>query len=509
MYRVAEKGVFTLPKTDPIESVKRTSVLKVFTYLSWTNSVQDCENHYNEIMSEKRINENHDNIYPLCLVKPPSSKMESIYEGWEDYSYEVYFVELWKKENRDASTMSLHWDNTQRIANEWLDNVLNTYDNEDLILDPESLEIERIQEFTNDRLIAIKYSFTLQAFRTCFNPKEFYVDSYYDNNEKEVCVQHEEGAPLTCSDFVLISLSCRCWIRSDGWKDITIDDTLYNIVQFTDMSSFNGFIHPGIPPLDTSAHNFPVWDAGGTTTNRKALLESNVSQANNIHYADTLTNLSDANPLTPRKCQYMNGDGVSGTDPSQNQFAILNGYDWTIALVFTLDTIIGDTGMRYFSTFGADAIANTNSQSFDIYNKSGSLAVDFGGVLQGSKSFTDYYPGIYSASDKTIAMIVSYNSNADVLTFSAPNQTAPYTTGVLGTTFQTIWGLKYAHLLFQHDGFSSNFHYKGKFYEAVFYNYDLFDAGSTDIHANKTRNPNQYQGQEIMNSLGDKYGITP
>ena len=38
------------------------------------------------------INENHDNIYPLCLVVPPTSSMPSIYEGWEDYTYEVYFL---------------------------------------------------------------------------------------------------------------------------------------------------------------------------------------------------------------------------------------------------------------------------------------------------------------------------------------------------------------------------------------------------------------------------------
>jgi hypothetical protein len=283
-----------------------------------------------------------------------------------------------------------------------------------------------------------------------------------------------------------------------------------NITQFNDMSSFNGYIHPGIPPFDTSAHNFPVWNAGGTTTTNKALLESNVSQANNIHYADTLTNISDANPLTARTCQYVNADGVSLTQPSQNQYGILNTYDWTIALVFTLDTIAGDQDMRYFSTFGNDAIANTNSEDLDIYNDTGTFAIDFGGVNMGAISFTNYYPTIYTDTDKTIAMIVSYNSTADVLKFSAPNETAPTITGALGTTADKIWGLKQHNLFFKlgADESMTN-HYKGKFYEAVFYNYDLFDSSSTDIHANKTRNPSQFQGQEVINSLGDKYGINP
>ncbi len=47
-----------MPERDPIESVKRTNVLRVFTYLSWTNSVQDCENAYHEIMNEKHKRKN-------------------------------------------------------------------------------------------------------------------------------------------------------------------------------------------------------------------------------------------------------------------------------------------------------------------------------------------------------------------------------------------------------------------------------------------------------------------
>ncbi|HAT67145.1 MAG TPA: hypothetical protein DCS66_21545, partial [Flavobacteriaceae bacterium] len=210
----------------------------------------------------KAINFDHDRIYPLCLIIEPNSIMPSIYEGWENYEYEVYFCMLWKKDNRDVSSRDLKWDNIQRIGNEWLDNVLNKYDNEDLILDDESLELERIKSFGNDKVLAIKFSFTLQAFRTCFNPKQFYVDSYYSNDRVEICVQQGDGGG-GCDETISVPQCCRSWVRSDGWKEISFDNTLYNIMQFNDMSSYSGFIQPGIPPFDTLAHDFRVWNGVG------------------------------------------------------------------------------------------------------------------------------------------------------------------------------------------------------------------------------------------------------
>tara|TARA_R100000734_G_C3307318_1_gene97879 strand:- start:416 stop:547 length:132 start_codon:yes stop_codon:yes gene_type:complete len=38
----------------PVESVKRENVLKVFTYLSWLNAVNDSETMYHELMNKKK-----------------------------------------------------------------------------------------------------------------------------------------------------------------------------------------------------------------------------------------------------------------------------------------------------------------------------------------------------------------------------------------------------------------------------------------------------------------------
>ena len=54
LYRVAEKKIFDKKDMTPVESVKRENVLKVFTYLSWLNAVNDSETMYHELMNKKK-----------------------------------------------------------------------------------------------------------------------------------------------------------------------------------------------------------------------------------------------------------------------------------------------------------------------------------------------------------------------------------------------------------------------------------------------------------------------
>ena len=54
LFNVAKDGVFTHPNHDPINSVKLTKVLRVLTYLSWKNAVNDTENKYDELMQDKQ-----------------------------------------------------------------------------------------------------------------------------------------------------------------------------------------------------------------------------------------------------------------------------------------------------------------------------------------------------------------------------------------------------------------------------------------------------------------------
>ena len=58
LYRVAEKKIFDREGLTPLESVKRENIMKVFTYLSWLNAVNDSESRYHELMNEKQNKKN-------------------------------------------------------------------------------------------------------------------------------------------------------------------------------------------------------------------------------------------------------------------------------------------------------------------------------------------------------------------------------------------------------------------------------------------------------------------
>jgi len=57
LFGVANDNVFKINEHDPIESVKRANVLRVLTYLSWKNAVNDCKIIHTELLQEKQKRE--------------------------------------------------------------------------------------------------------------------------------------------------------------------------------------------------------------------------------------------------------------------------------------------------------------------------------------------------------------------------------------------------------------------------------------------------------------------
>ena len=53
LYDLAKENVFKLPEENNIESVLKTNLYKVMTYLSWKKACSDYEKHYNELISKK------------------------------------------------------------------------------------------------------------------------------------------------------------------------------------------------------------------------------------------------------------------------------------------------------------------------------------------------------------------------------------------------------------------------------------------------------------------------
>jgi len=129
---------------------------------------------------ESEVNQDHDTQYPLMLVEPPSSIIPEIYNGREEYEFEINFYNLYSQDAQSVVELQKRWDNLQDLANEWLDFVLKNYQDTSVeaYLNDESIEIERVKEVANDRLVQIKLTFTMSAFTKCFRPVSNYPTDY-------------------------------------------------------------------------------------------------------------------------------------------------------------------------------------------------------------------------------------------------------------------------------------------------------------------------------------------
>jgi|TARA_R100000084_G_scaffold22436_3_gene7958 hypothetical protein len=129
---------------------------------------------------EGEVNQDHDIQYPLMLIQPPESTIPVIYEGRELYSFEINFYNLYSQASQSVVTLQQRWDNLQDLANEWLDLVLKNYQDVTVTayLNDESIEIERVKEVANDRLVQIKLNFTMSGFTKCFRPTSNFPTDY-------------------------------------------------------------------------------------------------------------------------------------------------------------------------------------------------------------------------------------------------------------------------------------------------------------------------------------------
>ena len=131
---------------------------------------------------EGEVNQDHDIKYPLMLIEPPESTIPQIYNGREEYTFEINFYNLYSQAAQSVVTLQKRWDNLQDLANEWLDFVLKNYQDVtvDAYLNDESIEIERVKEVANDRLVQLKLTFTMSGFTKCFRPVSHYPSDFSD-----------------------------------------------------------------------------------------------------------------------------------------------------------------------------------------------------------------------------------------------------------------------------------------------------------------------------------------
>ena len=178
---------------------------------------------------EGEVNQDHDTIYPLMIMTPPTSRMPDIYEGWEHYNVEMEFYNTYQTAAQNAVTLQLRWDNLQDLALEWLDNVLIEYSGgvipnvstssptpTQVYIDKETLQIERIKNNKNDKLCRITMRFDMRMFTRCFTPKSVY--------------------PNTISDLVV-------WLRADS--NVNFDIPTKKVATWGDSSGNNNNISQG------------------------------------------------------------------------------------------------------------------------------------------------------------------------------------------------------------------------------------------------------------------------
>jgi hypothetical protein len=131
---------------------------------------------------EGEVNQDHDTQYPLMLIQPPTSTMPEIYSGREEYEFEINFYNLYTQAAQSVVKLQKRWDNLQDLANEWLDFVLKNYQDVtvEVYLNDESIEIERVKDVANDKLVQIKLVFTMSGFTKCFRPTSNFPSDYSD-----------------------------------------------------------------------------------------------------------------------------------------------------------------------------------------------------------------------------------------------------------------------------------------------------------------------------------------
>jgi len=128
---------------------------------------------------ENEINENHNNDYPLLVVLPPTSELPAT-EGdvQEEYTFECLIVKPYYQ--NQAGSLDVVFSLLEQEALTWLQRVLDSYTNKEVILSPDSISVEREKELYNDKLIQVRLTFTLNAFSHSFLAiDEALVMSYY------------------------------------------------------------------------------------------------------------------------------------------------------------------------------------------------------------------------------------------------------------------------------------------------------------------------------------------
>jgi len=280
------------------------------------------------------VNQDHDTQYPLMLVNPPESIIPEIYNGREEYSFEINFYNLYSQAAQSVVTLQKRWDDLQDLSNEWLDMVLKNYQDVtvEAYLNDESIDIERIKDSKNDKLVQIKLVFTMSAFTKCFRPVSNYP-----------------------SDFANLAI----WLRADS--GVTFDIPTKKVSAWADKSGQNNNVSQVTSSKQPLRHGY-----GGI--NDKAYIGFDGTDDNFIS----------------------NGNSPIGTDFTIFEVSKING-DTNAIFSYNKEGVSG----MYFGTNTRELYATVNDSSAVIVTKTNvdNLATNHIGVFKknGKRIELEYY----------------------------------------------------------------------------------------------------------------------
>ena len=133
----------------------------------------------------EEFNDNHNTQYPSILITPPTSVFPEVgvNNGWENYTFDIYFSDLYSRTQQANETIEQSWTNLQDLATEWLDMFLNHYQANapiEAFLEDESVTIERSKQVANDQLLQLKMTFSWRVLSKCFRPVSAYPNQISD-----------------------------------------------------------------------------------------------------------------------------------------------------------------------------------------------------------------------------------------------------------------------------------------------------------------------------------------
>ena len=113
------------------------------------------------MMDDSEINKIHNYNYPACVVEIPNSTIDNINRAWEDYEMSCFILKPKPRTVTDLDSIELY-DDCVNLFSTFLSNLMKQREG-DYVLDRESVIIERITNFGNDRCTGCKVSFNLKV----------------------------------------------------------------------------------------------------------------------------------------------------------------------------------------------------------------------------------------------------------------------------------------------------------------------------------------------------------